>query len=108
VPFWDYYVYAVWFALTTGVRMELMRQLERPVDVYGVFADQEPVPLLASHPFVRFHGHRHHERELPETFAAAKVNLCLCTGCFSVRFRPSSSSAWPRADSRSSITRTTW
>jgi SAM-dependent methyltransferase len=78
--FWDFYLYAVWFAATTVVRTELLTSIERPVSLYGVFADPESVALLERHPNLVYAGHVHHYRELPQTFAATKVNVCISNG----------------------------
>jgi hypothetical protein len=79
-PFWDYYLYSVWFALTSRVRMELMGRIGRTVDVFGVFADPASQELLGRRSNLRFGGNLHHSKELPGVFAATKVNVCICNG----------------------------
>jgi SAM-dependent methyltransferase len=79
-PFWDFYLYAVWLSATTRVRLSLLRAVDRPVTVYGMFADPESVALLQRHPNFKFAGAVHHYRELPRVFASAKVNVCIANG----------------------------
>lgn len=78
--FWDYYLYVVWLVLTTAVRIDLMANIEHPIDVFGVFADPASRQMLHRHPNLRFGGHLHHWNELPETYAATKVNICITNG----------------------------
>ena len=79
-PFWDYYLYVAWMALTTAVRLELLTSIERPVTLYGLFADPESVALVERHPNLIYGGNRDQFRELPQTFAATKVNVCISNG----------------------------
>jgi hypothetical protein len=79
-PYWDYYLYAVWFALTSRIRIELMSRVERPVDIFGVFADPGSRELLRRHPNLRFGGHLHPGSEVASAFAATKVNICISNG----------------------------
>ncbi len=78
--FWDFYLYAVWFAATTEVRTRLLTSVERPVHLYGIFADPGSVDLLRKHRNLVYAGHVHHYRELPQTFASTKVNICIANG----------------------------
>jgi hypothetical protein len=78
--FWDFYLYAVWLAATTEVRTRLLTQVERPVHLYGFFADPGSVDLLKRHRNLVYAGHAHHYRALPRTFASAKVNICVANG----------------------------
>jgi hypothetical protein len=75
--FWDYYLYAIWFAINSRVRIELMTSIEHPVDVFGVFADPGSRELLGGYPNLRFRGYLNHSTELPATYAATKVNVCI-------------------------------
>jgi hypothetical protein len=75
--FWDYYMYLAWFATTTAVRLELLTSVPRPVHMFGMFADPASVELLATHPNLVYSGNRHQFRELPETLAATRINLCV-------------------------------
>ncbi len=74
--FWDYYVYLVWMASTTRVRLDLLGAIGRNVDVFGVFGDPDSVGLLKRHPNLVYRGSAHHSRELPGVFASARVNVC--------------------------------
>jgi SAM-dependent methyltransferase len=78
--YWDFYLYAVWLAATTEVRTRLLIQVERPVHLYGIFADPGSVDLLKRHPNLVYAGNVHHYRELPQTFASTKVNVCIANG----------------------------
>ena len=78
--FWDYYLYAVWLVANTRVRIGLMTQIEHPVDVFGMFGDPESRELLSRYPTLRFVGDRHGYAELPATYAATRVNLCISNG----------------------------
>lgn len=75
-PFWDYYVYLVWMASTTRVRLDLLTSIDRDVDVFGVFGDPDSVGLLDRHPNLVYRGTAHQSRELPGVFAATRVNVC--------------------------------
>ena len=75
--FWDFYLYAAWFAVNTAVRTGLMSQLEHDVEVFGLFSDAASEALLGRHSNLRFGGNRHVLTELPGTFASTKVNLCI-------------------------------
>jgi hypothetical protein len=78
--FWDFYLYVVWLMLTTAVRIDLLTKVERPVHLYGLFADPESQELLARHPNLVYAGHVGHFEELPRTFAETKVNVCISNG----------------------------
>lgn len=78
--FWDYYLHAVWLAATSSVRVGLMTRVERPVHLFGVFADPDSVALLTRHSNLVYAGHVDHYRELPQTFATTKVNICISNG----------------------------
>jgi hypothetical protein len=82
-PFWDYYVHLVWMQVTTHVRLELLTAIPYPVQIFGLFADTESAALLEARPNLVYGGNRHQFRELPETFAATKVNVCISNGLIS-------------------------
>jgi hypothetical protein len=82
-PFWEYYVHLVWMAVTTHVRLELLTAIPHPVYVFGLFADPKSAALLETRPNLVYGGNRHQFRELPETFAATKVNVCISNGLIS-------------------------
>lgn len=79
-PFWDLYLHVAWFSLTTSVRLALLESVERPVELFGLFADPGSVKLLEGRPNLRFGGRVEHFGELPTTFARTKVNLCISNG----------------------------
>jgi SAM-dependent methyltransferase len=81
--FWDYYVHLVWMAVTTRVRIDLLTAIPREVHVFGVFADPASATLLDARPNLVYSGNRSQFDELPGTFAATKVNVCLCNGLIS-------------------------
>jgi SAM-dependent methyltransferase len=78
--YWDFYLYVVWLVLTTAVRVELLTKVERPVHMFGVFADPDSQELLRRHPNLVYAGHVSHFDELPRTFAETKVNVCISNG----------------------------
>jgi hypothetical protein len=78
--FWEYYLFAVWFALTSRARTALLTGLGRTVDVFGLFADPGSRELMARSERLRFRGMRHYTRELPRAYAATKVNVCVTNG----------------------------
>ncbi len=78
--YWDYYLFAVWFALTTAVRLELMTTIEHPVQIFGMFADPDSRMLLERHPNLRFREHVRRPTELASVFAATKINVCVANG----------------------------
>ena len=75
-PFWDYYVYLVWMAATTRVRLDALGAIARQVEVFGVFGDPSSVGELDRHANLVYRGNAHQSRELPEVFASTRVNVC--------------------------------
>jgi hypothetical protein len=79
-PYWDYYLYVAWMAVTTAARLETLGRVAHPVHIFGLFADVESVPLLARRPNLVHAGDVHHFDELPHTFASTKINVCIANG----------------------------
>ena len=79
-PFWDYYLYAVWLAMNTHVRLRLLTTIPREVAIFGVFADRASIARLESLPNLRYAGHAAPFADLPQTYARTKVNVCISNG----------------------------
>jgi spore maturation protein CgeB len=78
--FWDYYLYAVWLAMNTHVRLRLLTAIPREVAIFGVFADAASIAHLESLPNLRYAGHAAPFADLPQTYARTKVNVCISNG----------------------------
>lgn len=76
-PFWDYYLHAVWLAMNTHVRLQLLTNIPREVAIYGVFADPASIARLESLPNLRYAGDAAPFAALPQTYARTKVNICI-------------------------------
>lgn len=79
-PFWDYYIFVVWQAANTLVRLGLLGQLDRQVNFYGLFADPESVDALKDYPNLKYEGIAHHFNDLPGIYASTKINICISNG----------------------------
>ena len=79
-PFWDYYVFVVWYAGNTLVRLGILDKVEREVSLYGLFADAESKNALTAHPNLKYEGMAHHFDDLPWVFASTKINICISNG----------------------------
>jgi hypothetical protein len=79
-PYWDYYLYIAWMATSTAARLETLSRVERPVHLFGLFADPASVAMLERYPNLMYAGDVHHFRELPQTFASTKINVCIANG----------------------------
>jgi hypothetical protein len=78
--FWDYYLYIAWMAAGTAARVSLLTAVERPVHLYGLFADPETVRLLGQFRNLIYRGDLDHSTELPGAYAATKINVCIANG----------------------------
>ena len=76
-PFWDYYLYAVWLAMNTNVRLRLLTNIPREVSIFGVFADPASTSRLESLPNLRYAGHATPFVGLPQIYGRTKVNICI-------------------------------
>lgn len=75
--YWDYYVYCVWLAANTRVRLGLLSQIKREVEVFGLFADPRAASSLDGCENLRYRGNAGHFTELPEVYASTKINICI-------------------------------
>ncbi|HKB35266.1 MAG TPA: glycosyltransferase, partial [Gemmataceae bacterium] len=75
--FWTFYIFAVWQAANTLVRLQVLGGVRRPVHLFGMFADPETVQQLDRYPNLHYQRNCDHFTELPRTFASVKVNICL-------------------------------
>jgi hypothetical protein len=78
--FWQYYLFAVWSALTTIPRLEVLGGLRREVTLFGLFADPASRELLSEYPNLKFARHLDNLEELPRQYAATKINICVSNG----------------------------
>jgi hypothetical protein len=79
-PFWDYYLYLAWYSVTTAARVDVLAAVEREVHLFGMFADPASVKFLQRRPNLVYAGDVHHFRELPQTFASTRINVCIANG----------------------------
>jgi hypothetical protein len=78
--FWDYYIFMVWHAANTLVRLGILGKVDRQVSLYGLFADPKSVDALKDYPKLRYEGVAHHFNDLPQIYASTKINLCISNG----------------------------
>jgi spore maturation protein CgeB len=78
--FWDYYIFAVWFAANALVRVDVLSQIKHDVSLFGLFSDPASIELLHQYPNLRYMGEAHHSRELPTVYASTRVNICISNG----------------------------
>jgi spore maturation protein CgeB len=79
-PFWDYYIFVVWHAANTLVRLDILSKVKGKVGVYGLFADPQSRELIKEYPNLDFRGNFHHFEELPRIYASSKINICISNG----------------------------
>jgi Glycosyl transferases group 1 len=79
-PFWDYYLFAVWHAANTLVRLAILGGIKREVNLFGLFADPKSVARLHEYPNLRYQGNVHHFEELPSVYASTRINVCVTNG----------------------------
>lgn len=79
-PFWDYYLFAVWQAANTFVRLGLLTKVKHQVSIYGLFADPQSQQEVQNYPNLLYEGHAHQFDELPGVFASVKINICISNG----------------------------
>jgi spore maturation protein CgeB len=58
----------------------VLAAVEREVHLFGMFADPASVKLLQKKPNLVYAGDVHHFRELPQTFASTRINVCIANG----------------------------
>jgi len=75
--FWQLYLFAVWSALNTLTRLEVLGGLRKEVSLFGLFADPDSRALLSEYPNLMFAGNLDNFTELPRQYAATKINVCL-------------------------------
>ena len=78
--FWEYYVFLVWHAVTTFVRVGILTKVNMEVNMCGLFADPASIGLLGDHPNLQYRGNFHHSEELPQVYASTKINVCISNG----------------------------
>ncbi len=78
--FWDYYIFVVWQAANTLVRLGILQGVNRDISLYGLFADPESIDALKEYPKLKYEGVAHHFDELPEVYASTKINICVSNG----------------------------
>jgi hypothetical protein len=79
-PFWDYYVFTVWYAANTLVRLGILGSVQRQVSIHGVFADPKSVEGLKNYPNLSYKGIAHFFNDLPEVYASTRINICISNG----------------------------
>jgi len=79
-PFWDYYIFTVWQAANTLVRLAILGGIKREVNLFGLFADPKSATRLHDYPNLRYQGNVHHFDELPTVFATTRINVCVTNG----------------------------
>src|SRR5262249_51219669 len=72
-----FYLFVVWQASNTLVRLRVLGGIGRPVFLFGMFADPETVSQLDAYPNLLYQRNCDHSAELPRTFASVKVNICI-------------------------------
>lgn len=78
--FWDYYLFTVWHAANTLVRLGILGGIKRDVNLFGLFADPRGPQALGDYPNLRYRGNVDHFRELPTVYASTRVNICVTNG----------------------------
>lgn len=78
--FWDYYLFLVWNAATTLVRLGIFSKVKRDISLHGLFADPTSLEPLKEYPNLKYEGNAHNFNGLPEIYATTKINLCLSNG----------------------------
>jgi spore maturation protein CgeB len=78
--FWEFYIAAIWTAMNTHPRMEILKRIPRRVRMFGLFSEHASRELLQEYPNLEFAGQLDQFRELPMQFAATRVNICLSNG----------------------------
>lgn len=79
-PFWDYYLFTVWHAANTLVRLAILSGIKREVNLFGLFADPQSAARLHEYPNLRYQGNVHHFEELPTVYASTRINVCVANG----------------------------
>jgi hypothetical protein len=75
--FWDYYIYCVWLAGNTAVRLAVLGEIQHHVNVFGLFADPDAVSTLGDCSNLEYRGSVDHFRELPAVYSDTKINICI-------------------------------
>jgi Glycosyl transferases group 1 len=78
--FWDYYIFVVWYAANTLVRLGILNKVDREVSLFGLFADPTSLNVLKDYPNLKYEGQAHHFNDLPEVYASTKINICISNG----------------------------
>lgn len=78
--FWDLYLFVCWQAVNTSLRIELLKSIRRPVELFGLFEDPESRDLLRGFGNLTFSGDKDHFRELPQVYASTRINICIGNG----------------------------
>lgn len=78
--FWDYYIFVVWHAANTLIRLDVLSKTKREIRVYGLFADPKSSDLIKDYPNLRYEGNKDHFAELPTIYASTKINICISNG----------------------------
>ncbi len=78
--FWDYYLFAVWHAANTLVRVGLLSGIRREVELFGLFADPKSVEAVRDYPNLKYRGSVPHFSALPDVYASTRINVCPSNG----------------------------
>jgi hypothetical protein len=78
--FWEYYLFTVWHAANTLVRLAVLGGIKRDVNLFGLFADPQGPQALQDYPNLKYRGNVDHFAELPLIYASTRVNVCVTNG----------------------------
>lgn len=78
--FFDLYRLMSASAINSLARLAVLGGIERPVSLFGLFADPDSRELLSRFPNLKFAGEAHHFDELPGVYAGSKINVCVSNG----------------------------
>ena len=78
--YWDYYLFCVWIAANTLVRLHVLQAVEHNIDLFGLFADDASKVGVSELSNVVYRGNADHFDELPDIFARTAINVCLSNG----------------------------
>jgi hypothetical protein len=75
--FWDFYLFVVWQAVNTRVRLAILTGVKHPIDVFGMFADPASIEKLGAYGNLHYAGNAPHFDGLPGVYASTRVNVCV-------------------------------
>jgi len=75
--YWDFYLFVVWQAVNTRVRIALLTGVRHEIEVFGMFADPSSVERLGAYGNLHYEGNAPHFDGLPGVYASTRVNVCV-------------------------------